>query len=129
MAAVAQHCHSWNKDMAVVVRFANASANSWSLEQTLNSMVVQLDLVDTGKSTWFKHVRFVFYYFINFLLLFYFLSLYIYIVFQDVQSYSEQIKRLLSSIGAKRPVTLIVDGIDRVKKPITTSCSTFSYRL
>lgn len=67
--------------MAVVVRFANASANSWSLEQTLNSMVVQLDLVDTGKSTWFKHVRFVFYYFINFLLLFYFLSLYIYISF------------------------------------------------
>lgn len=58
MAAIAKHCHLWNQDVAVVVRFANASANSWSLEQTLNSIVVQLDLVDSGKSTWFKHVSF-----------------------------------------------------------------------
>lgn len=60
MAAVAKQSHLWNHDAAVVARYANASAYSWSLEQTLNSVVVQLDLVDSGKSTWFKHVSFAF---------------------------------------------------------------------
>lgn len=60
MASVAKHSHLWNQDVVVVARFANASAYSWSLEQTLNSAVVQLELVDSGKSTWFKHVSFIF---------------------------------------------------------------------
>ncbi|KAL4089774.1 hypothetical protein QTP88_024745 [Uroleucon formosanum] len=88
MAAITKHCHLWNQNSAVVVRFANASAYSSSLEQTLNSLVVQLNLLDSGKSIWFKH---------------------------DVQLYSKQITRLLGSIGSKRPVTLIVDGVDRFK--------------
>lgn len=58
MATVAKHCHLWNQDTVMVARFANASAYSCSLEQTLNSAVAQLDLVDSGKSTWFKHVSF-----------------------------------------------------------------------
>lgn len=58
MAAVAKQYHQWNQDAAVVARFANASACSSSLEQTLNSLVAQLDLLDSGKSTWFKHVRY-----------------------------------------------------------------------
>ncbi|KAL5233574.1 hypothetical protein ACI65C_000984 [Semiaphis heraclei] len=91
MASIAKHCHLWNQDAAVVVRFANASAYSSSLEQTLNSLVVQLNLVDSGKCTWFKH---------------------------DVQLYTEQITRLLGSIGSKRPVTLIVDGIDRFENDL-----------
>ncbi|XP_060873528.1 NACHT domain- and WD repeat-containing protein 1 isoform X2 [Metopolophium dirhodum] len=86
MAAITKHCHLWNQDSAVVVRFANASAYSSSLEQALHSLVVQLNLLDSGKCIWFKH---------------------------DVQLYSEQIIRLLGSIGSKRPVTLIVDGVDR----------------
>lgn len=60
IAALAKHCHVWNQDAAVVVRFANASAYSSSLEQTLNSLVVQLNLLDSGKSTWFKHVSVVY---------------------------------------------------------------------
>lgn len=59
MAAITKHCHLWNQDAAVVVRFANASAYSSSLEQTLNSLVVQLNLLDSGKSIWFKHVSVV----------------------------------------------------------------------
>jgi len=59
MAAIAKQCHLWNQDAAVVVRFANASAYSLSLEQTLNSLVVQLNLVDNGKCTWYKHVSFI----------------------------------------------------------------------
>ncbi|XP_025199078.1 uncharacterized protein LOC112597310 [Melanaphis sacchari] len=86
MAAIAKQCYLWNKNAVVMVRFANASANSSSLEQTLHSLVVQLNLVDSGKCTWYKH---------------------------DVQLYSEQITRLLSSIGSKWPVALIVDGLDR----------------
>ncbi|XP_026807773.1 uncharacterized protein LOC113550245 [Rhopalosiphum maidis] len=91
IAAIAKQCHLWNQDAAVVVRFANASAYSLSLEQTLNSLVVQLNLVDNGKCTWYKH---------------------------DVQLYSEQITRLLGSIGSKRPVTLIVDGFDRFENDL-----------
>lgn len=60
MAAIAKHCHLWNQDAAVLVRFAYASAYSSSLEQTLNSLTVHLDLVNSGKSTWFKHVSFDF---------------------------------------------------------------------
>ncbi|XP_022165189.1 uncharacterized protein LOC111030132 isoform X2 [Myzus persicae] len=91
MASIAKHCHVWNQDAAVVMRFANASAHSSSLGQTLNSLVVQLNLIDSGKCTWFKH---------------------------DVQLYSEQIIRLLGSVGSKRPVTLIVDGIDRFENDL-----------
>jgi len=73
MASIAKHCHLWNQDAAVVVRFANASAYSSSLEQTLNSLIVQLNFVDSGKCTWFKHVSFVsknyiFFNFVNFTL-------------------------------------------------------------
>lgn len=59
MAAITKHCHLWNQDSALVVRFANASAYSSSLEQTLHSLVVQLNLLDSGKCIWFKHVSFV----------------------------------------------------------------------
>lgn len=58
MAAIAKHYHLWNQDAAVLVRFADASTYSSSLEQTLNSLTVHLDLVNSGKSTWFKHVSF-----------------------------------------------------------------------
>lgn len=60
MATVVKHCHQWNHDAAVIVRFADASAYSSSLEQTLNSLAVQLDLVESGKSTWIKHVSLYF---------------------------------------------------------------------
>lgn len=60
IAAVAKHSHLWNQDAAVVVRFASASAYSSSLEQTLNSLVVQLNLLDSGKCSWFKHVSIVY---------------------------------------------------------------------
>ncbi|KAF0768010.1 Leucine-rich repeat and WD repeat-containing, partial [Aphis craccivora] len=86
MATIPKLCFQRYNETAIVVRFANASANSSSLEQILNSIVVQLNLLDSGKCTWYKH---------------------------DVQLYSEQIIRLLGSIGSKRPVTLIVDGLDR----------------
>lgn len=56
MAALEKQCRLWNQDALVVARFANVSAYSSSLEQTLNSLAVQLDLVDAGRSTWFKHV-------------------------------------------------------------------------
>lgn len=36
-------------------------------------------------------------------------------VSQDVYLYSEHIKSLLISIGAKRPIVLIIDGIDQVR--------------
>ncbi|VVC42160.1 Six-bladed beta-propeller, TolB-like,WD40-repeat-containing domain,WD40 repeat, conserved site,WD40/YVTN [Cinara cedri] len=98
MAALEKQCRLWNQDALVVARFADVSAYSSSLEQTLNSLAAQLDLVDTGKSTWFKH---------------------------DVKSYSEQIKRMLSSIGAKRSVTLLVDGIDRFKNEDVSWISQF----
>lgn len=58
LASVVQQCHAWNQNAAVVARFANASVYSSTLEQTLHSLAVQLDLVDSGKSTWFKHVSF-----------------------------------------------------------------------
>lgn len=62
MASLAKNCHMWNQEAAVVVRFAHVSANSLSLEQILNSLTTQLNLVDSGKSTWIKHVSFVFKY-------------------------------------------------------------------
>lgn len=69
LSALVQYCHSWNQNAAVVARFANASVYSSSLEQTLNSLTVQLDLVDSGKSNWFKHVRgFLFFIFLTNLL-------------------------------------------------------------
>ncbi|XP_050443594.1 uncharacterized protein LOC126847425 [Adelges cooleyi] len=88
LSFVAQHSHIWNQNAATVVRYVNASVRSSTLEQTLSSVAMQLNFLNSGKSTWFKH---------------------------DVYLYSEHIKSLLISIGAKRPIVLIIDGIDQFK--------------
>ncbi|XP_050524997.1 uncharacterized protein LOC126896349 isoform X2 [Daktulosphaira vitifoliae] len=86
LSILVQYCHHWNQNAAVLMRFANISYGSSTLEHILNSIVMQLNHLDTGKSTWFTH---------------------------DIESYSKQIKTLLNSISAIRPIILVIDGIDQ----------------
>lgn len=56
LSILVQCCHQWNQNAAVLMRFANISYGSSTLEHTLNSIVMQLNHLDTGKSAWFTHV-------------------------------------------------------------------------
>lgn len=58
LARVAQCCHSWLADCALIIRFANISSQSTTLEQLLRTILVQTSIITTGSETWLKHVRF-----------------------------------------------------------------------
>lgn len=56
LARTAQCCHSWLPDCAVLVRAANISPQSSTLEQLLRTITLQCSIVSTGEQVWLKHV-------------------------------------------------------------------------
>lgn len=56
LARTAQCCHSWLPDCAVLVRAANISPQSSTLEQLLRTITLQCSIVSTGEQVWLKDV-------------------------------------------------------------------------
>lgn len=56
LARTAQCCHSWLPDCAVLVRAANVSPQSSTLEQLLRTITLQCSIVSTGEQVWLKDV-------------------------------------------------------------------------
>lgn len=56
LARIAQCCHSWLPDCAVLVRAANISPQSSTFEQLLRTITLQCSIVSTGEQVWLKDV-------------------------------------------------------------------------
>ncbi|XP_046670625.1 NACHT domain- and WD repeat-containing protein 1 [Homalodisca vitripennis] len=95
LARAAQCCHSWQPDCAVVVRAANISSQSSTIEQLLRTITLQCSVISTGTQVWLKH---------------------------NVDTYSENLPRILATASLQRTIIIIIDGIDQVQDYGTVGC-------
>ncbi|XP_054275892.1 NACHT and WD repeat domain-containing protein 2-like [Macrosteles quadrilineatus] len=89
LARAAQCCHSWLPDCAVVVRTANISPQSSTLEQLLRTITIQCSILSTGSQVWLRH---------------------------NVETYAEHLPKILETASLQRTIIIIVDGVDQLQE-------------